>query len=591
MRTIWVVMMMAVAGASWGQSLPTWPTVPARKVLLGGSNTTAAQAVELTSATAALATANQSVTGVWTFERTITANDGLNGTTVTLSGAAEAATLNTGQGAYELYAMDQNVRTSDSPVWVSPNATTGINTGAGAGTQRIDASGNLVNIGNITGTGTVTLATASDGNIILTPNGTGNIGLWSTTPAVSSFGKTLKLEESANALGLITVASTSSGTGAGSFFSQTNNLDVRLGFGTYGSGNTGTALFGVARANHSFIYTLDGDSTGLTIGTLTDDPLRLGTNNATNVTITATALNLATGLALQQNGTERISSAGAGTLASLALTTALPLTSGGSAKSLTAAAGGIIWTDANSMEVSAAGSSGQLLVSNGTSAPGWTSTPALTALSVGGVGIDPTGGSAGNVLAQSASGDFVATDTLAVSEIRISYDTAANQAARVLAAGEIAAASDTKAVLLGDGVTAGGVRVGGYEEETFVCSLASADLSTQKWMKIGEVSMSETRGFRMPKNGIILSYRIDYDVTVNNALSIPYLWHTRTGSGWVSAAALDGTTAGTNFTATHTPGAETREFDANDIVSFVVKDDGTAATLANCVVHMRVRYE
>jgi parallel beta-helix repeat protein len=35
------------------------------------------------------------------------------------------------------------------------NATTGINTGAGSGTQRIDTSGNLVNIGNITTTGNI----------------------------------------------------------------------------------------------------------------------------------------------------------------------------------------------------------------------------------------------------------------------------------------------------------------------------------------------------------------------------------------------------------------------------------------------------
>lgn len=49
----------------------------------------------------------------------------------------------------------------------SLNATTGINTGAAGGTQRIDASGNLVDVGNITGTGNVTLASGGSGNLTL----------------------------------------------------------------------------------------------------------------------------------------------------------------------------------------------------------------------------------------------------------------------------------------------------------------------------------------------------------------------------------------------------------------------------------------
>lgn len=55
----------------------------------------------------------------------------------------------------------------------------------------------------------------------------------------------------------------------------------------------------------------------------------------------------------------------------------LPLSSGGSNKNMTAVTGGIVWTDADSQEVSAAGSSGQLLTSNGTSAPSWSSVSTL----------------------------------------------------------------------------------------------------------------------------------------------------------------------------------------------------------------------
>ena len=51
------------------------------------------------------------------------------------------------------------------------NATTGINTGAGAGTQRIDASGNLVAIGNLTAAGAITIASSGVGSDIII-NGT-----------------------------------------------------------------------------------------------------------------------------------------------------------------------------------------------------------------------------------------------------------------------------------------------------------------------------------------------------------------------------------------------------------------------------------
>ncbi len=49
----------------------------------------------------------------------------------------------------------------------------------------------------------------------------------------------------------------------------------------------------------------------------------------------------------------------------------LPLANGGTNKNMTAVAGGVVWTDSDSMEVSAAGTSGQALLSGGTGAPTW----------------------------------------------------------------------------------------------------------------------------------------------------------------------------------------------------------------------------
>jgi len=59
----------------------------------------------------------------------------------------------------------------------------------------------------------------------------------------------------------------------------------------------------------------------------------------------------------------------------------LGLSRGGTNKNLTPVAGGVVWTDADSMEVSAAGTSGQYLKSNGTSAPSWDKPTDTTVLS------------------------------------------------------------------------------------------------------------------------------------------------------------------------------------------------------------------
>ncbi|HEX5798015.1 MAG TPA: hypothetical protein VFX79_01550 [Candidatus Saccharimonadales bacterium] len=53
------------------------------------------------------------------------------------------------------------------------NGTTGVNTGAGAGTQRIDASGNLVNIGDVTTVGSSTFTATGENGFIFKP-GTDN---------------------------------------------------------------------------------------------------------------------------------------------------------------------------------------------------------------------------------------------------------------------------------------------------------------------------------------------------------------------------------------------------------------------------------
>lgn len=58
--------------------------------------------------------------------------------------------------------------------------------------------------------------------------------------------------------------------------------------------------------------------------------------------------------------------------------TDVALADGGTNKSITADAGAVVWCDSDSFELSAAGSANQILQSNGTSAPSWTSGPTLS---------------------------------------------------------------------------------------------------------------------------------------------------------------------------------------------------------------------
>ena len=70
--------------------------------------------------------------------------------------------------------------------------------------------------------------------------------------------------------------------------------------------------------------------------------------------------------------------------------TVLPLSKGGTEKALTAVAGGFVYTDADSQEVSAAGTAGQLIKSNGTSAPTWGDIPTSNTIWVDKSGNDST---------------------------------------------------------------------------------------------------------------------------------------------------------------------------------------------------------
>jgi hypothetical protein len=228
------------------------------------------------------------------------ANSSGSGGTVTINNASTSA-----QGIAEFNSTNfsasagtintiQDIATSSSPVFVTVNGTTGINTGSGSGTQRIDSNGNLVNIGtitsgningqtlsssaNLTGTlvtaGTINTATISGGtltssavnglsvasNAIDTASaGALSIGASNATLTIGNTGKVLTLQGNASSVltatgGGFTTTVDFAGTPTAS---QTYQFDRTAATGTYTICSTaGNCLGGATGAANTALSNL-----------------------------------------------------------------------------------------------------------------------------------------------------------------------------------------------------------------------------------------------------------------------------------------------------------------------------------------------
>ena len=114
--------------------------------------------------------------------------------------------------------------------------------------------------------------------------------------------------------------------------------------------------------------------------------LVLDADGAATLTITASPATSSKTLTLPNlTGTAMLIDGGQTVTSAIWNGTVIGLTYGGSGKNLTAVAGGVVWTDADSMEVSGAGSSGTLLISTGTTAPTWTTAVYPASVTQGGI--------------------------------------------------------------------------------------------------------------------------------------------------------------------------------------------------------------
>lgn len=151
--------------------------------------------------------------------------------------------------------------------------------------------------------------------------------------------------------------------------------------GILGADQGGTGLDGSSAANGSLLI---GNGTGYSLATLTGTANQVSVTNGSGSITLSTPQNIATtssptfnGLTLSSLGSGFVKSTSGvlGYSGSVVLTTdvngVLPLANGGSNKSMTASAGSVVYSDSDSFEMSGAGTAGQILQSNGTSAPSW----------------------------------------------------------------------------------------------------------------------------------------------------------------------------------------------------------------------------
>ena len=364
------------------------------------------------------------------------------GTSVVISSLTSVGALSSGSIASGF----GTIATVNTITGTTVNGTTGINTGASAGTQRIDASGNLVNINNITAGGTITFSGLSTG--VIKSNGSGVLSSsavdlasadvtgvlpvangGTNTNTLGSAGSVAYSNGTAYAFSSVGTSGqclTSSGTGAPTWAicDGASSSYWNLSNGTLSAGNTTVDLLLGGNATASAKFAVVGINNGTPVATLAatsnnnglsldaasstfqstrNNTLTIGGNTTGNITlsplngsgtVTSTGnINLASGKAFQMNGTDVLSSTTLG--------------SGVTGSSLTSVGtigtgvwqGTAIGAQYGGTGLNTSASTGVPTISGGT----WSVLSALTA-ALGGTGVNGSTASNGQLLIGNGSG-------------------------------------------------------------------------------------------------------------------------------------------------------------------------------------------
>jgi hypothetical protein len=310
-------------------------------------------------------------------------SDALGIGTIELGHASDTTIARSGAGAVTIEGVrivtETASQTLTNKTLTSPIVTTGLTTGSAsfdlldttATTVNFAGAATTANIGyDSTGTSTTNISTGvAASTFTKTVNiGTGSAAGSATNVTIGSSSGTSTVTINGN----LTVAGTTTTV-------NTTNLDVQDKNITLGKGNTSDA---------------GADTAGITADATS--PKTLQYDNTNTAWTSSENMNVATGKAYKVAGTNVLTATalGSGVVGSSLTSvgtigtgiwqgTVVGLTYGGTGRALTAAAGGIVWSDADSLEITTAGTSGYVLTSGGTSTPTWTNaTDANTASAI-----------------------------------------------------------------------------------------------------------------------------------------------------------------------------------------------------------------
>lgn len=267
---------------------------------------------------------------------------GNSGGTYTIAAISSGTNILVGNG-------DGSISISITGIISPTNGGTGVNNGS----STLTLGGNLTTSGAFASTFTMTGAT----NVTFPTSGT----LATTAGTVSSITGTANQITASSPTGAVTLAIASNPVLPG-----TGGVTLPQGNTAAQAGAAGTIRFNTQTT--VFEGTLDGATwTAFSTAAGTVTSVSGTANRITSTGGTTPVIDISASY-VGQTSITTLGTIGTGTWQG----TVVALAFGGTNKNITASAGAIVYSDADSFELSAVGSSGQLFQSAGTSAPGWT---------------------------------------------------------------------------------------------------------------------------------------------------------------------------------------------------------------------------